>query len=604
MTGWLTPLDAPGLLATLLLAVLVACSGAPPPEPTPAPTASTGCAGCHADASEGPGGVHAALTCDLCHGGDPSSDVEVDAHAGMELESGALDTVERTCGRAECHAREAARVATSPMVEGRGLVAVDRWFFGELPAPDGEQTIAEVLATVDPSPAEDHLRRLCLGCHLGTRRDNRDDAVTGAGSGCSACHSLSHPGPGRPHPQIAGVPVDGFCFGCHSRSGRISLSYGGLAEVKGDGEAACAAPQQLPDGRTACRQQPDLHHAAGMACIDCHLHSELMGDGTSWGHQEQAREITCRVCHGPRAKEATWAEVDDPITTSLLGLRKEPRRPAEAVRLGRRGTPLWNLRPASELVPTATGRPADPPPGWILQRKLDGSQLAVPQTSDGPHHGLKGHERVTCDACHAAWAPACPDCHTRFDADGEQWDFGAAAVRPGAWVETADQFGVAPPTLAVHGEKVVPAMPGMVARLESGGVTDHRLYARAAPHTTGPGRSCASCHGSPWSLGLGAGALTIEEGAVDPEVVFVPAAPLEGRQALPADAWVELFPAKPGQGTRTDIRSLDAGQQRRMLQVAACLPCHGEAADPVYEDFAASLQRRRAGGTACAAGGR
>ena len=599
-------MQAAGLVVLIGLGGLVlgGCGGEEEPaEPTPTAVVA-GCAACHADASEGPGGVHGALTCDLCHLGGPGADDEVEAHAGMELEAGALDTVGRTCGRAECHAREAERVLGSTMATGRGLVAVDRWFFGELLHPDGEQTIGDVLATSAPSPGEDHLRRLCLGCHLGTRRDNRDDAVTGAGSGCSACHSLSHPGPGRPHPAIAGVPVDGFCFGCHSRSGRISLSYGGLAEVRGAGLQGCEVTQELPDGRTACRQERDLHNAAGLACVDCHLHSELMGDGTSWSHQERATEITCQACHGPGASQTTWSAVDDPITTSILGLHKEPRRPEEQVRLGERGTPLWNLRPASELVPTATGQSSDPPEGWILLRKLDGSQLPVPQTSDGPHHALKGHERVTCDACHAAWAPACADCHTRFEPEGEQWDFGAAAVRPGAWVETAEHFGVAPPALAVHGDRIVPAMPGMVARLELDPPTDHRLYARAAPHTTGPGRSCASCHAEPWSLGLGAGALSIEQGAVDPEVVFVPATPLEGRQTLPPDAWVQLFPPRPGQGTRSDLRSLDATEQRRLLQVAACLPCHAAANDPVYADFSASLQRRRAGDKSCAADGR
>jgi hypothetical protein len=227
-------------LRALLLGALwlVTCGSACGSPDSPGPVAgapvaqapAAGCASCH-DPSEGPGGLHGPMPCHLCHAGDPQAPTMGAAHIGLELEPGALDRVGQTCGQAACHAREAERTLGSPMATARGLVSVDRWLFGELPLPAGHQTIAEVLATEAPSPGEDHIRRLCAGCHLQTRRDNRDHAVTGA-SGCGACHSRSKAA-GAPHAPIDAVPPDSRCFGCHSRSARISLSYQGLVEVAG-----------------------------------------------------------------------------------------------------------------------------------------------------------------------------------------------------------------------------------------------------------------------------------------------------------------------------------------------------------------------------------
>jgi len=435
------------------------------------------------------------------------------------------------------------------MSTGVGIVAVDRWAFGELSVPDGEQTIGDVLSVAQPTAAEDHLRRLCSGCHLGTRRANRDDAVRGAGSGCSACHSASRTAGGA-HPTIDGVVPDDRCLGCHSRSARISLSYRGLAEVHPGAE--CAEPRELFDGRPGCQVTPDVHQAAGLGCTDCHLHTELMGDGQLHAHQEQAVEVSCASCHGPAssANEATWAEVDDPITATLLSRRGQTRPGNERVRRGARGTPLWNLRPAAVGTSDSTD--------WTLSRKADGKAMPVPVTPSDADHQLAGHQRLSCSACHAAWAPMCPECHTSFDASGEQWDFGAGAVRPGRWVEAPATFGWAEPGLGVTAEDtIVPVVPGMHATIEGSamGRRELRLFARAAPHTTSKaGRACASCH----------------HDRADPL------------------AW---SPEQPGQGTRVGLRSLDAAAWGRVRGVAACLPCHERAADPIYGDFGGGKAR-------------
>ncbi len=495
------------------------------------------CVTCHVRPDEDPGGAHArvALGCASCHLGNPLAFGKDRAHDGMEREPGAFATVARTCGQEGCHAREAARVASSPMTLASGIVSVDRWAFGEIASPDGTESMADILAATHPTPAQGHLRKLCAGCHLGTRRVNRDDAIRGNGSGCAACHvALRRQGdPPRPHPAVDSRVPDDRCLGCHSRSGRIALSYKGLAEIEphqlAGGKAPCAEPVTLHDGRPACRVDGDVHQAAGMSCTDCHLHTELMGDGNRRAHKEDQVEITCEACHGPvrEGGEIPWREVTDQISREILVrerrreegdfLRRgsEGRAPDVPARLGRRGVPLLNLLrgPFSS--------------SWTLVRKLDGVALPVKQTPLDRNHTLRGHERLTCSACHAAWAPTCTTCHTAYEAGKSQWDFGAGKETKGAWVERSEGFGWAPPLLGVRADgRIVPAVPGMVlevdARAAGGTSTSRRLFASLEPHTTGKkARTCASCHRS----------------AAGPE-----------------------FEA----GTRTGLRSLDGAERRRL----------------------------------------
>jgi hypothetical protein len=445
------------------------------------------CMSCHVKPDEDPGGAHAraALGCASCHLGNPLAFGRDRAHEGMEREPGALSTVGRTCGRSDCHAREAARVATSPMTRGAGMVAVDRFAFGEIAEPDGTLTIAEVLAVAHPTPAESHLRKLCAGCHLGARRENRDDLINGNGSGCAACHVARRlDDKPRPHPPVDSKVTDDRCVGCHSGSGRIALSYRGLVEVEKDEPFAHAAP--------------DVHQTAGMACIDCHLHTDLMGDGVARTHKEDQVEITCEACHGPvpEGGEIAWREVRDEISLEIQKrenrredfLRKGMRGGDAPTRLGRRGTPLLNLLRRSS---------------WVLIRKLDGVVLPVKQTPRDANHARKGHERLSCSACHTAWAPRCDTCHTSFDAVRTQWDFAVGKPTDGAWTERSEGFSWGPPLLGARADgKIVPAQYGMVLTIDAtaagGSKTSRRLIAPAEPHTTGKkARTCESCHRAP-----------------------------------------------------------------------------------------------------------
>jgi len=555
----------------------------PTPEPAAPEAVGDGCLSCHGSAADDPGGVHSAerVPCQLCHGGDPAATNVLSAHKGLELEPGALDTVELSCGR--CHERELERVRLSLMTTGRGIIAVDQWAFGERAEPWGEATFAEVLAKEAPSPAEDHVRRLCGGCHLQTRRANRDDAVVGIGSGCSACH-VGSPRPDGAHPAIDGIVPSERCLGCHSRSGRISLSYQGLAESSGTFLASCAEPVTLYDGRSGCRQPADVHFSASMGCTDCHVHSELMGDGTSHARERQALEVRCETCHdaSPSARESTWAEVTEPITLDLVRQRGQTRPAEERVRLGDHGTPLWNVRPSGA--------------GWALHRKAGGAALPIPPTPVDLDHQRPGHERLSCASCHAALAPTCPTCHTSYKLDGSQWDFGAGAVAAGVWLEEHEGMGSAQPVLAVTPEgRIAPAIPGMLgtldARVAGGPQLRWRLFSSFDPHTTTrAGLGCEACHRSAWAIGLGTGALDLTA----LPVVYAPAHPDPEDATRAVDGWVGPRQATPGASSTPSARSLDLAERDRVLRVGVCLGCH-KAGDALWRDFASEVARWEAG---------
>lgn len=119
-----------------------------------------------------------------------------------------------------------------------------------------------------------------------------------------------------------------------------------------------------------------------------------------------------------------------------------------------------------------------------------------------------------------------------------------------------------------------------------------RLFAPIEPHTTQKqARSCSSCHLSSVALGLGSGRLDLTAD----EPAFVPAEPTP--DGLARDAWTRLGSAAIG--TRRGVRSLDGPEQRRVLEVGRCVPCHDQAKDPIYRDFGASVRLRREPGSRC-----
>jgi hypothetical protein len=438
------------------------------------------------------------------------------------------------------------------MHTGAGMVNVTRYALGEQATPEGDGH----LDRLGYSPADSLLRKLCASCHLGQPKSRAGpDPVTHRGGGCLACH-LGEARAGA-HPALSARVRDERCFGCHARSSRISLAYAGLAEVE---DTALARQDRsglgrLGDGRLVERRPRDVHHRAGMGCIDCHTGTGLMG-GLGDG---RGVDIQCADCHdnrGARIGLDDWPPGPPPRWIPY------PVSPGQRfLTTARSGTALWHVEVRSD--------------GLYLHPKLGGSPIRIPALVSGAHRD-PAHERLTCQACHAQWAPQCYGCHMAFDPAGRQWDHASGVQTPGRWVQRRWDIRNGSPPLGLTGEgRVAPFVPGMILTVEHPDwdvPRFRRLFGPIAPHTTGPSRSCASCHNSPAAVGLGAGTLRRDDGAWVHEGLH-PAL----QDGLAADAWTSLSGAG-GETTRPGARAFTPGEIRRILDVGLTLDTQAQQA--------------------------
>ncbi|MBT8104141.1 MAG: hypothetical protein HKP05_00770 [Woeseiaceae bacterium] len=272
------------LILCCALLVLAACAR----DETDVPkVAQNACADCHETRSRGfnPAHAFAAENCVVCHGGDSQALDEPAAHAGLVAFPGNMDNAGRTCGT--CHAERVASVSDGLMHTARGMVHTTRLVIDGDPGPAHTQN----LQSLGDSIADSMLRKQCASCHLGHPKTvHAVDVTTSRGGGCLACHVAEHPD--NAHPALTADVSDARCFGCHSRSGRISLSFAGLAESDEPG-------LRLADGRPVERLPADVHHVAGMRCTDCHDADDVMGAAGDAVHQRAAVSARCTDCHEP-----------------------------------------------------------------------------------------------------------------------------------------------------------------------------------------------------------------------------------------------------------------------------------------------------------------
>ena len=275
---------------------LILCSACTTDEPEP--VAFNACLVCHEERQEGfsAGHAFAADDCTICHGGDSSATVDYLAHEGLVAFPGNLDNAAATCGA--CHAERVASVTDSLMHTGRGMVHTTRLVIDGDPGPEHTRNLQSLGDTV----ADSMLRKVCASCHLGQPRTlHAIDITMSRGGGCLACHIAEHPEDA--HPALTRNVSDARCFGCHSRSGRISLSYTGLAEVEESG-------LQLADGRKVAQLEPDIHYAAGMSCTACHGADDVMESAGHALHQRDAVSAECTDCHEPHHDDTDHARLE------------------------------------------------------------------------------------------------------------------------------------------------------------------------------------------------------------------------------------------------------------------------------------------------------
>lgn len=499
------------------------------------------CLGCH-EVSSGMSVFHnpRAIGCTVCHLGDPQAVEEATAHLGLEAFPGRMETLEETCGRSVCHADVAQAVQESAMHRLDGMLAVTRRVLG---GPRQGGLRLELHERLQEVGVDSYLRKLCVSCHLGSPRVSHTQTLRDRGGGCAACH-LHPQTPEAAHPRLSVQVRDSSCFGCHSRSGRISLNYVGLAETDSVALNERDRYGRLPDGRVVERLAPDVHAQAGMECTDCHTRIGTMGTGV---RGEKQLDIQCEDCHGSELVMRPFSRllVED---QRLLALRPQwiPPEPESPVVVTRRyGTALPQLR-----LDESSGEP----PKVSLSLKASGKALPIPRPSP-EDHPPPGHERLSCDACHASWAPQCYGCHIGFDAQGVQFDHLRRELTPGRWVESRWAVQHGPPALGVDAEnRIRPFVPGMNLTLElPGQPLKHRfLHAPLSPHTTGrQARSCASCHADESALGVAK-----EWGT----------APQNSQWRTPL-GWLADGLPDPGASSQPGARSFNAEERKRIQQV-------------------------------------
>jgi len=535
----------------------------------PLPEGKDQCLSCHAGV-EGIEPGHAALSCAACHLGNRLSTEERVAHLGLVRIPGNAADLDRTCGAAGCHADLPHRFRENIMTTMSGVVSVERRVFGE---PAGTR-----VSELGHSPADSHQRNLCASCHLANPKKEAGPLTERSrGGGCNACHlrysdaaraSLGKKTDHFVHAALSVKPEPIACFGCHSRSGRVSLNAEGWQEFEGD--AGTAELRTLEDGRVVRRAVGDVHTERGLGCVDCHGSWEVMGTGAKVLHREDQSTVQCSDCHTATPMVTTELDPESARIAKLEGT--EGRR---YLTIAKSGVALVNTFVADG--------------GLFLTGKYSGRTVALKP----PAPACTTHRTLSCGSCHEAWVPQCVSCHTRFDPEGQMYDLLTGEQAPGSWLEEGGAPLSEPASLGVRllgdgGTRVEEFAPGMIMTLEQ---NFHRLFAPVFAHTVRKeARACVDCHASPLALGYGRGSLQFDGGWH-----FTPRFPPREEDGLPEDAWIGFLQTRGiDSTTRENTRPFTVEEQRRILTVGACLTCHSAESPPMRQglrDFPAVRKR-------------
>ncbi len=549
------------------------------------------CLQCHQD-TKGYSSYHnpELIGCASCHLGNTTSLDKEESHKGMVLIPGNLVDASTTCGK--CHPNELYKIENSLMTTNSGLVAVDKYIFGEADSPDSHYHIKDI----QNSPADKHIRDLCANCHLGAEKKEYGEITQlSRGGGCNACHLnyskeaktdltvyLSSEKKELPkfHPSTDIFMTNKHCFGCHSRSSRISTNYEGwqetsLSEYDVINEEGY---QVFEDKRVYKYIDEDVHHTKGMLCIDCHSSHEVMGDGKKYAHEEQAVSLQCSDCH---FKEQPRTIPYDSLDTEslLVFLHRNYTHTDKPILIVEK-----DKHPLVNTFVDSLGK------AFLIGKKDGNLHELNPQSEICSRDNA--HKNVSCATCHSSWTSRCIGCHNEFDKDEPRaFDLLDKKYGKGQWKEYIAEFSSSLPAMGVReneeGKRIEPAIPGMILTIDKGSysgkeigedVSFHRLYAPNSPHTTTKNvRDCKSCHSDPASLGYGEGDLVYEITDGIGEWIFNPTYALNPNDNLPEDAWIPFLKVtKKGivNSTRLDFRPFLVEEQQQLLLVGACLECH------------------------------
>lgn len=393
------------------------------------------------------------------------------------INPGDIRVVDKTCGT--CHPSQVRTMPTSVMTTNAGHYYPTLYLaglqndrlaqYGSYPATSqnceqSEGSVCEVTtlvpasddeiqAAIDSDNPDDlkqvayehYLAKNCNTCHQAGYPRNNSPALYRS-TGCTSCHMLYnkqgtyeggdptiakqtpvHP---RMHQITTAIPTE-QCATCHFQGGRIGLVFRGIREA-GFGSAqqppnalalnetlyGHAPGYYLVDEDTTNSYDetpPDLHYAAGMHCSDCHVGSDVHGDGKIYSNSKQQHDIRCEDCHG-NVREAIKPD-DEGFFRTASG----------------RVLPQLSLRDDGAIILTGRVDGVEHPvaqPAELLAPGGGASEamkIAMGETELGFSHA----DKLTCDTCHTSWTQMCIGCHVSWDLRLTQVDYQTGTATTG-----------------------------------------------------------------------------------------------------------------------------------------------------------------------------
>ena len=368
----------------------------------------------------------------------------------------------------------------------------------------------------------DLVRKECMQCHLWSA----GRAVRGRvgfdgeyrGGGCAACHvpyavdgfsesadrtaRRNEPGHPRVHAMTSAPPTE-TCTTCHYGDASIGLHFRGLSqlppgapggpEIDGTTDALLHRSFFIDDPAVT---PPDVHHASGLHCVDCHTLDGVMGDGRMLSKMEQATEISCEACHGTFAERSTM----------------KTERGTRLRHLFERDGGVW----MRSKVTGAEHR---------IKQVVDVLNVAHPDYNQAAVAAMTGaHADVACYTCHAGWNVNFLGFHFYRNEALTQLDLISGERTKGRVTTQEKVFTTWKSFYAGLDERgrVAPYLTGFSTMGTVDGEDGERILDQALPvtqnglsglsmihhqlHSTRPtARSCVECHRASETWGMGSG---------------------------------------------------------------------------------------------------
>jgi hypothetical protein len=258
---------------------------------------------------------------------------------------------------------------------------------------------------------------------------------------------------------------------------------------------------------------------------------------------------------------------------------------------------------------------------FVTYSKRTGKARTIPLAKDQSWgHNIPGHQdKLACTACHSQWVPRCEGCHMTLKSGKENsaaqrstWNPFQFTVRHEEPALMIGPRGKVVPMLAQPShtltvldqrENLVPVVdnsgrsPGEYRHWEftnPAGYSGSNLAYGTQPHSVSKKiRSCASCHLSPKTLGMGEGDLRIKKNSSGKYDKFDPLVRtnrvLNKSRYGPQTKVNQRGHAIAGSG-QPGARPFNQEEITRILKVGNCIPCHWRYSDKIYQDMEKSYK--------------